>query len=68
MFVVSGVGSSEYGMVLLGVLIMQDVLLGLLMALLPSLSDNADSVSPGGQLLAYLLIGVRLIGGKAYNL
>ena len=65
-FLYLGAGSSEYGMVLLGVLIMQDVLLGVLMALLPSMADNSGDSSPGGQALAYLLLTLRLAGGEHY--
>ncbi|ELT97777.1 hypothetical protein CAPTEDRAFT_161515 [Capitella teleta] len=55
--------SSDYGVVLLGILIMQDVYLGILMALLPNMA-----LGSGTQILDVLLIIINLIAAMAFVL
>ena len=55
---------TDYGAVLLGVLIMQDVLLGILMALLPTMAGSNLSQDEHGLLYVYSMLAVKMIGGE----
>ena len=63
---VTGPSNTDYGMVLLGILIMQDVFLGLLVAVLPTMSRS--SVGQGhSQLMDMVLLSVNLVAGNIPN-
>ena len=57
-----GPSSTDYGMTLMGILIMQDVLLGVLMALLPNMADTGIEKETNYDF--YIMIGFRLICGE----
>ncbi len=58
----SGPSHTEYGTVLLGILVMQDILLGVLMAILPVMA-SATGVQNIDTPAVYILICIKLISG-----
>ena len=65
---VLGVGIGDYGTVLLGILVMQDVLLGLLIALLPNLAhSNVRRYGEKELVFMYIMVAMKLAGGKSHN-
>ena len=56
---------TDYGAVLLGLLIMQDVLLGILMALLPTMAGSNLDQEGHGPVYVYTLIALKMMGGKS---
>ena len=57
-----GPSGSDYGTVLLGILIMQDVLLGLLMALLPNMANTDLAPEEGSLVWLYTSLALQLLG------
>lgn len=66
-YLFSGPSNTEYGVLLLGILIMQDVVLGLFIAFLPIMADPISNphLAPAA---VYTLIIVQLISGMALSL
>ena len=57
-----GPSNTDYGMVLLGILIMQDVFLGLLMAVLPNMA-RTPGASGHSQIMDVFILAVNLVAG-----
>ena len=64
----AGPSNSDYGTVLLGILIMQDVLLGLLMALLPNMAAPTMGGEGGNSPMhTYSIVALKLLGGTLHS-
>ena len=65
--IIPGNSYADYGTVLIGILVMQDVLLGVLIALLPTLAGQGADLAGHSQqelVIFYMLFGLKLAASK----
>ena len=67
LYVCAGPSNTDYGMVLLGILIMQDVFLGLLMAVLPNMA-RTPGAQGHSQVVDMVVLAVNLVAGSVLRL